>query len=189
MPGTFYPPPRVSDPDLHHGPCVTHVPWCRQDPLASGFLWSRWWGKSSRHSRRKWKPQFYVSVEWLMTSPLISPHQVVLSIGVSWLVCFVLTVCDVLPDDPESWGYGARTDIRTHALREAPWFRVPYPCTYSSRACLYGGHCLWGSLPDEIRSLQLIVLVTSHHNFWSWIQRYLPLFCFWCILATYKHWY
>ena len=28
MPGTFSPPPRVSDPDMHHGTCVTHVPWC-----------------------------------------------------------------------------------------------------------------------------------------------------------------
>ena len=28
MPGTFSTPPRVSDPDMHHGTCVTHVPWC-----------------------------------------------------------------------------------------------------------------------------------------------------------------
>ena len=26
MPGTFSPPARVSDPDMHHGTCVTHVP-------------------------------------------------------------------------------------------------------------------------------------------------------------------
>ena len=26
MPETFSPPPRVSDPDMHHGTCVTHVP-------------------------------------------------------------------------------------------------------------------------------------------------------------------
>ena len=26
MSGTFYPPLRVSDPDMHHGTCVTHVP-------------------------------------------------------------------------------------------------------------------------------------------------------------------
>ena len=28
MPGTFSPPPRDSDPDMHHGTCVTHVPRC-----------------------------------------------------------------------------------------------------------------------------------------------------------------
>ena len=26
MPETFSPPPRVSDPDMHHDTCVTHVP-------------------------------------------------------------------------------------------------------------------------------------------------------------------
>ena len=25
MPGTFFPPPQVNDPDMHHGTCVTHV--------------------------------------------------------------------------------------------------------------------------------------------------------------------
>ena len=60
MPGTFSPPPRVSDPDMHHGTCVTHVPWCMPGLLTSGFLWSRWRGKRSRHSRRMRNPQFYV---------------------------------------------------------------------------------------------------------------------------------
>ena len=41
-PGTFSPPPRVGDPDMHHGTCVTHVPWCILGSLTSGFLWSRW---------------------------------------------------------------------------------------------------------------------------------------------------
>ena len=46
MPGTFSPPPRVSDPDMHHGTCVTHVPWCMPGSLTSSFLWSRWRGKT-----------------------------------------------------------------------------------------------------------------------------------------------
>ena len=61
MPGTFSPPPRVSDPDMHHGTCVTHVPWCMLGSLTSVFLWSQWRGKRSRHSRRMRKRQFYVS--------------------------------------------------------------------------------------------------------------------------------
>ena len=44
MPGTFFPPPRVSNPDMHHDTCVTHVPWCRPGSLTCGFLWSRWGG-------------------------------------------------------------------------------------------------------------------------------------------------
>ena len=45
---TFSPPPLVSDPDIHHGTCVTHVPWCIPGSLTSYFLWSRRRGKRSR---------------------------------------------------------------------------------------------------------------------------------------------
>ena len=61
MPGTFIQPPRVSDPDTHHGTCVTHVPWCMPGSLTSGFRWSWWRGKRSRHSRRMRNQQFCVS--------------------------------------------------------------------------------------------------------------------------------
>ena len=39
MPETFSPSPQVSDPDMHHGTCITHVPWCMPGSLTSGFLW------------------------------------------------------------------------------------------------------------------------------------------------------
>ena len=61
MPGTFSPPPWISDPGMHHGMCITHVPWCMPRSLISGFLWSRWRGKRSRRSRRMRNPQFYIS--------------------------------------------------------------------------------------------------------------------------------
>ena len=60
MLGTFSPPPWVSDPDMHPSTCVTHVLWCMPGSLTSGFLWSRWRGKHSRHSPRMRNPQFYV---------------------------------------------------------------------------------------------------------------------------------
>ena len=46
MPGTFFSPPRVRDPDMHHGTCVTKGPWCMPGSLTSGFLWSRWCRKT-----------------------------------------------------------------------------------------------------------------------------------------------
>ena len=55
MPGTFSPPPRVSDPDMHHGTCVTHVPWCMPVSLTSGFL--------SRRRRGKTFPAFPAQVQ------------------------------------------------------------------------------------------------------------------------------
>ena len=51
----------LSDPDMHHGTCVTHVPWCMPGSLTGGFLWSRWRRNRSRHSRRMRNPQFYAS--------------------------------------------------------------------------------------------------------------------------------
>ena len=47
MPGTFSPSPQVSDPYMHHGTCVTHVPWCMPGSLTNGFLWNRRWGETS----------------------------------------------------------------------------------------------------------------------------------------------
>ena len=70
MPGTFVQPPRVSDPDMHHGTCATHVPWCILGSLTSGFLWSRWRGKRSRHSRRMHFLQFFISGK----RPILSQH-------------------------------------------------------------------------------------------------------------------
>ena len=61
IPGTFSPPPGVSDSGMHHSTCVTHAPWCMLGSLTSGFLWSRWRGKRSRHSRYMHNAQFYVS--------------------------------------------------------------------------------------------------------------------------------
>ena len=59
--GKISPPRRISDPGMNHGTCVTHVPWCMPGSLTSGFLWSRWREKRSRHPWRMRNPPFYVS--------------------------------------------------------------------------------------------------------------------------------
>ena len=46
----------VSDPGMHHGTCVTHVPWCMSGSLNCGSD-----GKRSQDSRRMRNSQFYVS--------------------------------------------------------------------------------------------------------------------------------
>ena len=61
MPGTFSLLPQVSDPDMDHGTCITHVPWCMPGSLTSGFLGSRWRGKRSQHFWHMRSLQFYVS--------------------------------------------------------------------------------------------------------------------------------
>ena len=72
MPETFSPPPRISDPDVHHDTCVTYVPWCMPGSLTSGFLWNRWRGKRSRRMRN---PQLYVSGKRpnVLSVPVMNP--------------------------------------------------------------------------------------------------------------------
>ena len=70
MPGTFSPPPRVSESGMHHSTCVTHVPWCVPGSLTNGFLWCRWRGKRSRYFRRMRNPQFYVAGKRPMTEAI-----------------------------------------------------------------------------------------------------------------------
>ena len=61
MPETLIPPPRVRDPDMHLGRCVTHVPWLMQGSLNCGFFFTSVAWKRSRLSRRMRNAQFYVS--------------------------------------------------------------------------------------------------------------------------------
>ena len=39
--GNVVPPPRVSNPDIHHDVCMTHVSWCMPGSLTNGCLWSQ----------------------------------------------------------------------------------------------------------------------------------------------------
>ena len=61
MPGTFSLPPQVRDPDMHHGTCVMHMPWCMPGSLNSSFLRTWWQGRHFRHSWHMRHPQLYVS--------------------------------------------------------------------------------------------------------------------------------
>ena len=45
VPRMFSPPPRLSNPGMHHGTCVMHTSWCMPGSLTSGSFWSRWRAK------------------------------------------------------------------------------------------------------------------------------------------------
>lgn len=53
--------------------------------------------------------------------------QVLLGIVFSWLICYILTAYDVLPTDPQYYGYLARTDLKKDVISKAPWITFPYP--------------------------------------------------------------
>jgi nucleobase transporter 1/2 len=46
---------------------------------------------------------------------------------IAWVICEILTASNVLTDNPEGWGYNARTDTKIYVLRQSEWFRFPYP--------------------------------------------------------------
>ena len=53
--------------------------------------------------------------------------QVILAIAVSWIICAIITAAGGFPSDSSIPQYRARTDARAAVLKEAKWFRVPYP--------------------------------------------------------------
>ena len=129
MPGTFSQPPRVSDPDMHLGTYVTHVPLCMPGSLTSGFLWSRCQGKHSWHSRRLGNPYFMYLVRGPLTTlgwcyiqlcpcciSLTSCHNAIYSCLISFTppksLKYVVRVCHNMHE----WGqieifYGAKCSI------------------------------------------------------------------------------
>ena len=80
MPLTFPPPPRVNDPDMHHGTCVTHVPWCMPRSVTSGFLWSRRPGKAFPAFPARAQAAIYVSRQ----RPILSYSDATNLIGAHW---------------------------------------------------------------------------------------------------------
>ena len=62
-------------------------------------------------------------------TPWCSLFQVILAILTAWAICAILTGTDAFKNDPDSVGYGARTDRRLDVLSKASWFRFPYPGT------------------------------------------------------------
>ncbi|XP_068198783.1 solute carrier family 23 member 1-like [Antennarius striatus] len=52
---------------------------------------------------------------------------ILLGILISWLVCYILTISDILPSNPAQYGYLARTDVKGNVMNGTSWFTVPYP--------------------------------------------------------------
>ncbi|XP_027402127.1 solute carrier family 23 member 1 isoform X6 [Bos indicus x Bos taurus] len=85
----------------------------------------------------KWKcpPEEEIYGNWslpLNTSHIWHPRirEIVLAIMTVWLLCYVLTLTDMLPSDPTAYGFQARTDARGDIMAIAPWIRIPYPCQW-----------------------------------------------------------
>ncbi|XP_031726464.1 solute carrier family 23 member 2 [Anarrhichthys ocellatus] len=67
---------------------------------------------------KKWKVFQY---------PLFKLFSALFGMCGAWLVCFLLTIFDVFPTKSDEYGFSARTDISLDAVKNSPWFHVPYP--------------------------------------------------------------
>ncbi|XP_060792256.1 solute carrier family 23 member 1 isoform X5 [Neoarius graeffei] len=88
-----------------------------------------------RLDRWKCPPEEEIYGNW--TLPLNTTHiwqprirEIILAVMLVWFVCYILTLTEVLPNDPEKYGYKARTDARGEIMSQTPWFRIPYPCQW-----------------------------------------------------------
>ncbi|XP_067906838.1 xan_ur_permease domain-containing protein isoform X2 [Heterodontus francisci] len=76
---------------------------------------------------------------------------VLLGIAVSWIISFLLTHFNVFPDDPDAYGYYARTDIKSDVIVRANWFRFPYPGQWGLPTVSLAG--IFGILAGVISSM------------------------------------
>ncbi|XP_059916876.1 xan_ur_permease domain-containing protein [Gadus macrocephalus] len=76
---------------------------------------------------------------------------VLLGITVSWLICYILTVSDVLPSDPNTYGHLARTDTKGDVIGQASWIMFPYPGQWGRPTVSLAG--VFGILAGVISSM------------------------------------
>ena len=79
--------PLVSDPGMHHGTCVTHVPWCMSGSLTCGDRENvpgipgacapailRIWQEAHCQSHRKHNRQYFTDIQSLAMTRQVSLH-------------------------------------------------------------------------------------------------------------------
>ncbi|XP_041467732.1 solute carrier family 23 member 1-like [Lytechinus variegatus] len=71
--------------------------------------------------------------------PVFRVFPIFLATLLGWLLCYILTITEVFPSDPEAPGYRARTDIKDESLKETGWFFVPYPGQWGAPIFTIGG--------------------------------------------------
>lgn len=72
--------------------------------------------------------------------PIFQLLPVIISISIGWLVCYLLTITDTLPNDPNSQSYYARTDARLDVVSGIPWFFFPYPFIFGTPTVSAAGY-------------------------------------------------
>ena len=156
----FSRPQGVSDPDMHHGTRVTHVPWCMLGSINRGFLWNRWRGKCCRRSRCMRNPQFYVSGKRPM--PLI----------IIKFVCVCVNIRSLLKHDLfifyDGWHRNIICSIETYINKDTDifiGFYVPINQNKPRDAPKYGNGREWRAM--HLQYIDAWMPVRVHLDIWS----------------------
>lgn len=83
--------------------------------------------------------------------PLFRSFPIIMAIVSSWVICAIITAAGGFPSDPDSPNYLARTDRELSVLKEAKWFRFPYPGQWGTPTVSYAG--VLGMLTGLLASL------------------------------------
>lgn len=83
--------------------------------------------------------------------PLFRSFPIIMAIISSWVICAIITAAGGFPSDPDNPNYLARTDRELSVLKEAKWFRFPYPGQWGTPTISYAG--VLGMLTGLLASL------------------------------------
>eukprot|EP00112_Aurelia_sp_Birch-Aquarium-sp1_P011657 Seg2450.1 transcript_id=Seg2450.1/GoldUCD/mRNA.D3Y31 product="Solute carrier family 23 member 2" protein_id=Seg2450.1/GoldUCD/D3Y31 len=87
----------------------------------------------------------------IVWSPVFKLFPIMLAIIIAWVTSAIITVSGGFPSDPKKPAYTARTDYRTSVLKNADWFRVPYPGQWGTPTVSLTG--VFGMLAGVIASM------------------------------------
>lgn len=82
---------------------------------------------------------------------LFRMFPILLGIILSWIICAIVTAAGGFTDDQNNPQYQARTDARIFVLKEAEWFRFPYPGQWGTPTLSAAG--VFGMLAGVLASM------------------------------------
>lgn len=82
---------------------------------------------------------------------LFRMFPILLGIILSWIICAIVTAAGGFTDDQNNPQYQARTDARIFVLKEAEWFRFPYPGQWGTPTLSAAG--VFGMLAGVLSSM------------------------------------
>ena len=86
---------------------------------------------------------------------LFFSYQIIFGVVLSWIICAIITAADGFTNDQSNPQYRARTDARIFVLKDAKWFRFPYPGTRNGRAKT-NLMMIYGVFPDEVMRSSMV---------------------------------